>query len=165
MSWLYVKDQTQSPTFTYQAAAFQSAGANYVQQANDFGAQGNAYLGELAFSAPPTAAMQQAPFYFSAGSCTGFLCTTLNPLTQNRAGAAGATAARVPNRVPPVRHVRSRTHLSPPACRRLFACTRARTESTTRLARSDRSPGEIYTTKVSSSSKQSIKQIGRVLKG
>ncbi|RQR26302.1 MULTISPECIES: hypothetical protein [unclassified Burkholderia] len=83
MSWIYVKDQMQSSTFTYQSAATQSTGANFVQQANDYGAQGNAYLGELAFSAPPPAAMQQAPFYFKAGNCTGFLCTTLNPLTQN----------------------------------------------------------------------------------
>ncbi|UEP23704.1 hypothetical protein LL999_26140 [Burkholderia ambifaria] len=83
MSWIYVKDQTQSPTFSYQSAATQSTGATFVQQANDFGAQGNAYLGELAFTLPPPAAMQQAPFYFKPTNCTGFLCTTLNPFTQN----------------------------------------------------------------------------------
>ncbi|KVQ61940.1 hypothetical protein [Burkholderia territorii] len=83
MSWIYVKDQTQSSTFTYQSAVTQSSGASFVQQANDFGAQGNAYLGDLGFRNPPTASMQQAPFYFKAANCTGFLCTTLNPLTQN----------------------------------------------------------------------------------
>ncbi|WP_410728106.1 hypothetical protein [Burkholderia sp. SIMBA_062] len=54
-----------------------------MQQANDFGGQGNAYLGELAFTLPPTAAMQQAPFYFKPANCTSFRCTTLNLLTQN----------------------------------------------------------------------------------
>ncbi|WP_416359884.1 hypothetical protein [Burkholderia ambifaria] len=54
-----------------------------MQQANDFGAQGNAYFGELAFGAPPSAAMQPATFYFEPAKCTGFLGTAPNPLTQN----------------------------------------------------------------------------------
>ncbi|EDT39121.1 hypothetical protein [Burkholderia ambifaria] len=37
-SWICMTDQTQSPAFTYQSAATQSTGANFVQQANDFGA-------------------------------------------------------------------------------------------------------------------------------
>ncbi|MBR8144236.1 hypothetical protein KDW55_22930 [Burkholderia sp. AU19243] len=79
LSWIYMKDQTQSATFTYQSAAVQATGASFVQQLNTFGAQGNAYLGDLALGMPsPTAS-----FYFEASNCTGFLCTTLNPLTQN----------------------------------------------------------------------------------
>lgn len=81
ISWVYVKDQTQSPTFTYQSAAIQSTGANFVQQANTFGAQGSAYLSDIALgtTVPPV----MASFYFAPKNCTGFLCTTLNPLTQN----------------------------------------------------------------------------------
>ncbi|RQR84335.1 hypothetical protein DIE11_06555 [Burkholderia sp. Bp9012] len=79
LSWIYMKDQTQSATFTYQSAAVQATGASFVQQLNTFGAQGNAYLGDLPLGMPsPTAS-----FYFEASNCTGFLCTTLNPLTQN----------------------------------------------------------------------------------
>ncbi|WP_175691277.1 hypothetical protein [Burkholderia anthina] len=80
ISWIYVKDQTQSPTFTYQSAAIQSSGAGFVQQANDFGAQNTAYLGDLALG---TTTPVMASFYFKPENCTGFLCTTLNPLTQN----------------------------------------------------------------------------------
>lgn len=80
ISWIYVKDQTQSPTFTYQSAAIQPTGASFVQQSNTFGAQGNAYLGDLSHGASSPA---MGSFYFNASNCTGFLCTTLNPLTQN----------------------------------------------------------------------------------
>ncbi|MDN7896652.1 hypothetical protein [Burkholderia cepacia] len=80
ISWVYVKDQTQSPTFTYQSAAIQSSGASFVQQSNTFGAQGTAYLSDLALGAPTPV---MASFYFKPANCTGFLCTTLNPLTQN----------------------------------------------------------------------------------
>lgn len=79
-SWVYVKDQTQSPTFSYQSATIQSTGASFVQQANTFGAQGTAYLGDIALGSP---APVMASFYFTPKNCTGFLCTTLNPLTQN----------------------------------------------------------------------------------
>ncbi|WP_321859805.1 hypothetical protein [Burkholderia cenocepacia] len=80
VAWIYVKDQTQSPTFTYQSAATQSTGASFVQQANTFGAQGAAYLSDIALGTPSPA---MASFYFTPKNCTGFLCTTLNPLTQN----------------------------------------------------------------------------------
>ncbi|NIE56326.1 MULTISPECIES: hypothetical protein [unclassified Burkholderia] len=81
ISWVYVKDQTQSPTFTYQSAAIQSTGASFVQQSNTFGGQGSAYLSDMALGTTPPLAM--ASFYFTPKNCTGFLCTTLNPLTQN----------------------------------------------------------------------------------
>lgn len=80
-AWVYVKDRTQSPVFAYRSAAVQSTAAGFIDQSNTMGAQGNAYLGDLALGTPP--ALQQASFYFSASNCTGFLCTTLNPLTQN----------------------------------------------------------------------------------
>ncbi|MCA8404521.1 hypothetical protein LGN09_06440 [Burkholderia cenocepacia] len=80
ISWVYVKDQTQSPTFAYQSAAIQSTGASFVQQANTFGAQGTAYLSDIALGTPVPVT---ASFYFTPKNCTGFLCTTLNPLTQN----------------------------------------------------------------------------------
>ncbi|AXF24814.1 hypothetical protein CUJ89_31760 [Burkholderia pyrrocinia] len=75
-AWVYVKDQTQSPTFTYQSATVQTTSAGFVQQSNNLGAQGTAYLGDLALGGT-------ASFYFKPANCTGFLCTTLNPLTQN----------------------------------------------------------------------------------
>ena len=80
ISWIYVKDQTQSPTFTYQSATIQSTGASFVQQSNTFGAQGSAYLSDIALGSP---APVMASYYFTPKNCTGFLCTTLNPLTQN----------------------------------------------------------------------------------
>lgn len=80
ISWVYVKDQTQSPTFAYQSAAIQGSGASFVQQSNTLGAQGAAYLGDLALG---TSNPVIASFYFTPKNCTGFLCTTLNPLTQN----------------------------------------------------------------------------------
>ncbi|MBN3830506.1 hypothetical protein [Burkholderia sp. Ac-20344] len=80
VAWIYVKDQTQSPTFTYQSATIQSTGASFVQQSNTFGAQGSAYLGDIALGVPTPV---MASFYFTPKNCTGFLCTTLNPLTQN----------------------------------------------------------------------------------
>ncbi|KVN28532.1 hypothetical protein WJ63_12330 [Burkholderia pyrrocinia] len=75
-AWVYVKDQTQSPTFAYQSAAAQTTSAGFVQQSNNLGVQGTAYLGDLALGGT-------ASFYFKPSNCTGFLCTTLNPLTQN----------------------------------------------------------------------------------
>ncbi|RQS19270.1 hypothetical protein DIE03_34885, partial [Burkholderia sp. Bp8992] len=80
VAWIYVKDQTQSPTFTYQSATIQSTGANFVQQANTFGAQGAAYLSDIALG---VSSPVMASYYFTPKNCTGFLCTTLNPLTQN----------------------------------------------------------------------------------
>ena len=79
ISWVYVKDQTQSPTFSYQSAAIQSTGASFVQQSNTFGGS-SAYLSDMALGTTPPLAM--ASFYFNPKNCTGFR-TTLNPLTQN----------------------------------------------------------------------------------
>ncbi|WP_296228133.1 hypothetical protein [Ralstonia sp. UBA689] len=76
-AWVYVKDQTQSPTFTYQSATLQASSLAFVQQSNDLGAQGNAYFGDLMLGGAA------ASFYFKPATCTGFLCTALNPLTQN----------------------------------------------------------------------------------
>ncbi|MGN5355004.1 hypothetical protein ACQ4P5_23800 [Ralstonia sp. L16] len=76
VAWIYVKDQTQSPTFTYQSAAMQASSAAFVQQSNTFGAQGIAYFGDLALGTA-------ASYYFQPTNCAGFLCTALNPLTQN----------------------------------------------------------------------------------
>ncbi|WP_241300141.1 hypothetical protein [Burkholderia stabilis] len=80
ISWIYVKDQTQSPTFTYQSATIQSTGASFVQQSNSYGAQGSAYLSDIALGGSSPV---MASYYFKPTNCTGFLCTTLNPLTQN----------------------------------------------------------------------------------
>lgn len=76
-AWVYVKDQTQSPTFSYQSATVQASSAAFVQQSNNLGAQGTAYLGDLMLGGAA------ASFYFKPATCAGFLCTTLNPLTQN----------------------------------------------------------------------------------
>ncbi|KVD43752.1 hypothetical protein WS61_15975 [Burkholderia sp. ABCPW 11] len=77
VAWVYVKDQTQSPTFAYQSTAIQTAGAAFVQQSNNLAAQGYAYLSDIVTGGG------SASFYFKPTNCTGFLCTTLNPLTQN----------------------------------------------------------------------------------
>ncbi|MBY4767969.1 hypothetical protein [Burkholderia ambifaria] len=97
---------------------------NFVQQASDFGAQGTAYFGELARAAPPSAAMQQATFYFKPASGTGFLCTTLNPLTRNLAGAADP--ARIARAEPVGLGAPHRPwmHLLPSAYRRYRMCAR-----------------------------------------
>ncbi|WP_414449095.1 hypothetical protein AB4851_07525 [Burkholderia sp. 22PA0099] len=77
---VYVKDQTQSPTFTYQTATPQTTSAAFITQSNTLGAQGNAYFSDMAFGTSPPAI---ASVYFAPKNCTGFLCTTLNPLIQN----------------------------------------------------------------------------------
>ena len=69
-AWVYVKDQTQSSSFTYQPATMQTASAAYIQQLNDLGAQSNAYLGDLMIGT-------SASYYFKASNCSGFLCTCL----------------------------------------------------------------------------------------
>ncbi|MEQ5839719.1 hypothetical protein N0A02_09755 [Paraburkholderia acidicola] len=74
---VYVKDQTQSPTFTYQSQASQTTSAAFIQQANAQGAQSEAYLGDLTFASTPSS------LYFLATGCTGFLCSSLNTFTQN----------------------------------------------------------------------------------
>ncbi|MBN3723153.1 hypothetical protein [Burkholderia sp. Ac-20379] len=77
---VYVKDQTQSPTFTYQAVTQQLTSAGFVTQSNTLGAQGNAYFSDMAFGASTASIVS---VYFVPKNCTGFLCTTLNPLIQN----------------------------------------------------------------------------------
>lgn len=57
LSWIYVKDQTQSPIFTYQLT-----GASFVQQANDYGAQGAAYLSDLVTSDSTSCAISPRRF-------------------------------------------------------------------------------------------------------
>ncbi|WP_423763585.1 hypothetical protein [Burkholderia sp. NLJ2] len=57
-----------------------SACTGFVQPSNDVGAQGSAYPGDLALG---TTTPVMASLYFKPANCTGFLCTTLNPLTQN----------------------------------------------------------------------------------
>ncbi|MCX4165704.1 MULTISPECIES: hypothetical protein [Paraburkholderia] len=74
---VYVKDQTQSPTFTYLSQTPQPTSAAFIQQANAQGAQSEAYLGGLAFGSTPAA------LYFLATGCTGFLCSSLNTFIQN----------------------------------------------------------------------------------
>ncbi len=77
---VYFKDQTQSPTFTFQSATQQTTSAAFVTQSNTLGAQGNAYFGDLAFG---TSTPVIVSVYLAAKNCTGFMCTTLNPLLQN----------------------------------------------------------------------------------
>lgn len=77
---VYVKDQTQSPTFTYQTATPQTTSAAFIAQSNTLGAQGNAYFSDMAFGASTASIVS---VYFVPKNCTGFLCTTLNPLIQN----------------------------------------------------------------------------------
>ncbi|MEK6349144.1 MAG: hypothetical protein V4764_16795 [Burkholderia sp.] len=77
---VYVKDQTQSPTFTYQTVAPQTTSAAFVTQSNTLGAQGNGYFSDMAFGTSPSSIVS---VYFVPKNCTGFLCTTLNPLIQN----------------------------------------------------------------------------------
>lgn len=77
---VYVKDQTQSPTFTYQTATPQTTSAAFITQSNTLGAQGNAYFSDMAFGG---SAASIVSVYFVPKNCTGFLCTTLNPLIQN----------------------------------------------------------------------------------
>lgn len=76
---LYVKDTTQSARFTYETLALPSKSDSLVSQANNEGDAGLKFLGLASFggSANITA------LYFKPASCTGFLCTSLNPLTQN----------------------------------------------------------------------------------
>lgn len=74
---VYVKDQSQSPTFTYQSQTPQTTSAAFIQQANAQGAESQAYLGDLSFGTTPVS------LYFLANGCTGFLCSSLNTFTQN----------------------------------------------------------------------------------
>jgi len=79
--WVYIKDQTQSPTFTFQSIAPQTTSAGFIQQSNGLGAQGQSYFSDLALGT--TSPLSVVSVYFSATNCTGFLCGALNPLTQS----------------------------------------------------------------------------------
>jgi hypothetical protein len=102
MNQVYIKDQTQSTTFTYQSgtATVFSALSFSIDPLNSYGAQGYGYLGNVAIpeNAQPVSATTSGannpapvppgpdgwlvwPFYFKASNCSGFLCTVLNPPT------------------------------------------------------------------------------------
>jgi hypothetical protein len=75
----FVKDQSQSSTFTYQAypdGAAQTL-ASLVDIYNNLGAQGYEYILPLYNSSPKS----PSSLYFKANNCSGFLCV-YNPLTQ-----------------------------------------------------------------------------------
>jgi hypothetical protein len=80
--WLYMKDQTQSATFTYLSDAVQGASALFINQANNYGAQNYAYFSDLEAGVGDPS-MLAASFYFQASNCSGFMCTALEPLIQN----------------------------------------------------------------------------------
>ncbi|NIE84800.1 MULTISPECIES: hypothetical protein [unclassified Burkholderia] len=79
---VYMKDLTQASSFRYEKTDEQPTmgltSAGFVAQANARGAQGYGYYGDLASSATMTTSI-----YFQPSNCAGFLCTTLDPLTQN----------------------------------------------------------------------------------
>jgi hypothetical protein len=70
---VYVKDQTQTATFTYQLATGSAPPA--ISQKNSYGAQGYAYWGSILL---PTAG-STGNFYIKANNCQGILCTASNP--------------------------------------------------------------------------------------
>ncbi len=74
----YVKDASQSATFTYTAQTSPTTSAAFVQQADAQGAQSAAWLASLVFGADTV-----DNFYFSSTHCTGALCSALNAFTQN----------------------------------------------------------------------------------
>lgn len=74
IGWLYVQDQKQTATFTYTSATSPTSSADFITQANTFGVQGYSLINQ---------AISSQAIYFQASNCSGFLCTTLNPLIQN----------------------------------------------------------------------------------
>lgn len=74
---LYVRDPSQNAAFAYATAPVPASGAAFVSQADGMGM---AYIGSISLGA---AAGGTFELYFSAGSCSGFLCVTLDGLTQN----------------------------------------------------------------------------------
>ena len=93
-AWLYVKDLTQTATFTYLSATPQATSAAdlFLSQANSNGAQGYAYFGDVATpqsasspsgssgaSLQPATSSDFTSLYFKASNCTGFLCTVVDP--------------------------------------------------------------------------------------
>ena len=68
---VYMKDQSQSATFTYLSDTPPAASADFIAQANSHGSQGYGYIGEVTLSGQTTS------FYFKANNCTGFICAGL----------------------------------------------------------------------------------------
>ena len=68
---IYMKDQSQSATFTYITDTPPTASADFIAQANSHGAQNYGYIGELTFNGQPIS------FYFKANNCVGFICAGL----------------------------------------------------------------------------------------
>jgi hypothetical protein len=88
--WLYIKDQTQTASFTYLSDTEQTTGAAFIDQANSYSAKGYAYYGEVLPSGIATVSTSNdivsgnpVSFYFKVSNCNDFLCTVLNPITQN----------------------------------------------------------------------------------
>jgi hypothetical protein len=69
---VYVKDQTQTATFTYQSLPANPT----IDQENSYGAQGYVYWGWLQFQQPNGPA---AAYYAKASNCSGWMCTAFNP--------------------------------------------------------------------------------------
>jgi len=69
---VYVKDQTQTATFTYQ-----SVSNAIFDPANSYAAQGYAYWGYL-FNIPSIPGAMTS-YYVKASHCTGWMCTALDP--------------------------------------------------------------------------------------
>lgn len=74
---LYIRDPSQNAAFAYATAPVPASGAAFVSQANGMGM---AYIGPISLGA---AAGGTFELYFSSGSCSGFLCVTLDGPTQN----------------------------------------------------------------------------------
>jgi hypothetical protein len=66
---LYMKDQTQSATFTFQSDSPAENGTDLVNQLNSYGTQG--YAAWMYF-------LTGISWYFKAANCSGWLCTTLD---------------------------------------------------------------------------------------
>lgn len=76
---LFVKDNSQNPTFVWQAAPLLTTSQGFIDQANGFGMS---YFAPLNLN--PTGDDADAfDLYFSGQACTGFICATLSPLTQS----------------------------------------------------------------------------------
>jgi hypothetical protein len=68
---IYMKDQSQSATFSYITDTPPTTSADFIAQANGHGAQNYGYIGELTFAGQPIS------FYFKANNCVGFICAGL----------------------------------------------------------------------------------------
>ncbi|MDR0480496.1 MAG: hypothetical protein LBG66_01265 [Gallionellaceae bacterium] len=89
---IYMKDESQSATFTYESdtekpldnSNYYSSVNVFVGALNNFGARGYAFYGYWTFiSITPERPSTRAPIYFKASDCSGYLCSSLNSVTQN----------------------------------------------------------------------------------